>query len=207
MSYSDFTIEEVRRRFHLMFRDQPLFPEIGTIEPFAWLAHMLKEGKDLAVLSEKARSEFIVAPVLMACRELLQGKIHVFSGITLNAAPEQGLTGECDFILARTASTFAVQGPLMVVLEAKKNDIEEGLGQCAAQMLGARLYNEKDGTPVPIIYGCVTTGDSWQFSKLEGHELILHPARLRIEEVGKILWLLVECVKDVYRFIPTEAAA
>jgi hypothetical protein len=53
----------------------------------------------------------------------------------------------------------------------------------------------------------VTTGETWQFSKLEGHELILHPARLRIEEVNRILWLLVECVKDVYRHIPAEAAA
>lgn len=207
MSYSDFTIEEVRRKFHLTFRDQPLFPEIGTVAPFDWLAHILKEGKDLAVLSEKARSEFIVAPVLMACRELLQEKIHVFSGVTLNAAPEQGLTGACDFILARTASTFAVQGPLMVILEAKKNDIEEGLGQCAAQLLGARIYNEKDGTPIPVIYGCVTTGESWQFLKLEGNEMILHPSRLRIEEADRILWLLVECVKDASRHIPAGAAA
>lgn len=207
MSYSDFTIEEVRRKFQLTFRDQPLFPGIGSVQPFDWLAHMLKAGKDLAVLSEKARSEFIVAPMLMACREVLQEKIHVFSGITLNAAPELGLHGICDFILARTASSFAVQGPLMMIVEAKKNDIEEGLGQSAAQLLGARIYNEKDGTPVPIIYGCVTTGESWQFLKLAGNEVILHPSRLRIEEAENILWLLVECVKDVWRHIPAGAAA
>lgn len=207
MSYGDFTLEDVRRTFHLNIRDHALFPEIGTLEPFDWLVHVLNKGKDLAILSEKARSEFIVAPMLMACRELFQEKIHVFSGIQLEAAPEQGLNGECDFILARTASSFALQGPLMVVLEAKKNDIEEGLGQCTAQMLGARIYNEKDQSPVPVIYGCVTTGENWQFLKLEGLDLLLHPQRLRIEETGKLLWFLVECVKDVYRYVPAEAAA
>lgn len=207
MTYSEFTIEEVRRTFHVTLRDHALFPEVGTLKPTDWLVHVLNKGKDLAVLSEKARSEFIVAPMLMACREAFQDRIHVFSGVRLDAAPEQGLRGECDFILARTASLFALQAPLMVVLEAKKNDIEEGLGQVAAQMLGARIFNEKDGTPVPVIYGCVTTGENWQFLKLEGLDLLLHPKRLRIEEVDKLLWFLVECVKDVYRHLPVPEKA
>jgi hypothetical protein len=150
MSYRDFTIEEVRRTFQLTFRDQPLFPEIGSIEPFDWLAHMLKEGRDLAVLSEKARSEFIVAPVLMACRELLQEKIHVFSGITLNAAPEQGLTGECDFILARTASSFAVQGPLVVVLEAKRTTSKKGWASARHRCWELGSTTKKTGRRFPL---------------------------------------------------------
>jgi hypothetical protein len=207
MTYSEFTIEEVRRTFALTLRDQPFFAEIGRVEPLSWLTHVLRQGRDLAILSEKARSEFIVAPVLMACRELFQERIHVFSGVRLDAAPHRGLKGECDFIVARTATALALQGPLLVVLEAKKNDIEEGLGQCAAQMLGARVYNEQDGWPVPVVYGCVTTGTEWQFLRLAGLEVVLHPRRLRIEETGELLWFLLECVKDVWRHVPAEAAA
>ncbi len=207
MTYSDFAIEDLRRTFHLTVRDRPLFPQTGTIAPSDWLQQALKMGRDLAILSEKARSEFIVAPVLATCRELLENRIHVFSGITLNAAPERGLKGECDFILARTASSYVMQGPLMVIVEAKKNDMDVGLAQCAAEMIGARVYNEKDGKPVPVVYGCVTTGMTWQFLKLENDELIVDPNRFELGEIDRVLWMIVECVNDVFRHVPAEAAA
>jgi hypothetical protein len=207
MTYSDFTIDDVRWTFHLTLRDEALFPAIGTIEPSDWLRYALDKGKSLAVTSEKARSEFIVAPVLTACREILQEKIHIFSGVALNAAPERGLKGECDFILARTSSAYSLQGPLMVIVEAKKHDLDVGLAQCAAQLVGARIYNEKDGRPTPVVYGCVTDGERWQFLKLEGQELILQPQLLPIQQIGQILWLVVECVKDVMKHLPAEAAA
>jgi hypothetical protein len=207
MTYSDFTLADVRRTFHLTTRDHALFPVIGSLEPSAWLQYALDKGKDLAVWSEKARSEFIVAPILMTCREFLEEKIHVYSGVWLDAAADQGLKGECDFILARTASAYDLQGPLMVVLEAKKHDLDVGLGQCAAQMVGARVFNEKDGNPVPMIYGCVTNGSEWQFLKLQGQDLILQPLRTRTDDIGQILWLIVECVKDVLKHVLTEAAA
>jgi hypothetical protein len=207
MTYSEFTIDDLRRTFHLTVRDRPLFPQLGRIAPSDWLQQALRKGKDLAVLSEKARSEFIAAPVLVTCRELLEEKIHVFSGVRLDAAPELGLKGECDFILARSESSFVLQAPLMVIVEANKNDMEEGLVQCAAEMLGARVFNEKDGKPLPFIYGCVTTGEIWQFLKLENGDLVVHPKRLKLEEIDSILWFIVECVKDVYRHVPADAAA
>jgi hypothetical protein len=59
----------------------------------------------------------------------------------------------------------------MVIVEAKKNDLEAGLGQCVAQMVGARLVNQREGSGVETIFGCVTTGEAWQFLKLE-HDVI-----------------------------------
>ena len=159
MSYSEFTLEILRRDYGVTVKDQPLFDQVGKLDPSPWLVEALRKGHDLALFSEKARSEFIVAPILMACREILGPRIHVFSGVWLDAEPARGLKGECDFILARSASAFVLQSPLLLVLEAKKNDIEVGLGQCGAQLLGAKIYNDKDGTPVPCLFGCVTTGE------------------------------------------------
>ena len=45
--------------------------------------------------------------------------------------------------------------------------------------------------------GCVTTGESWQFLRLQETELQVHPRRFSIDEVSKILWFLVQCLKDV----------
>ncbi len=206
MSYSDFTLESLRHAFGLKVRDHALFEQVGTIAPSPWLQEALAKGQDLAFISEKARSEFIVAPVLMACRGLVGHHLRIFSGARLDVDAERGLKGECDFLLGRSESSLVFQAPLMVVLEAKKNDIEEGLGQCAAQMLGARIYNEREGKAVPFVYGCVTTGESWQFLKLDGNDCLIHPERYPIQELGKVLWLLVECVREVDRVGAADAA-
>ena len=207
MSYGEYTLDLLRHTFGLKIRDQLLFDALGTLEPSAWLVETLANGQDLAVTSEKARSEFIVAPILMACRVYLGHDLRIFSGARFDVDAERGLKGECDFILARSDSSVVLQAPLMVILEAKKNDIEEGLGQCAAQMIAARLYNEKEGRAVPFVYGCVTTGEAWQFLRLTGNELLIHPGRLPIQELSKILWFLVQCLRDVDREAATIAAA
>ncbi len=207
MSYSEFTLELLRRDFGIAARDQALFHPVGTIEPSEWLVQALAKGHDLAFISEKARSEFIVAPILIAARELLSQRVQVFSGVRLDVDPGRGLKGECDFLIARSASAFVLQAPLMVVLEAKKNDIEEGLGQCAAQMMAARIYNERDRSPTAYLYGCVTTGEFWQFVKLDATVLTIHPERFSLKELSKVLWFLVNCIQDVDRQLAAEAAA
>ena len=205
MSYSDFTLDMVRHQFGVTVRDQLLFGEVGDLAPSPWLRESLENGIQLSFTSEKARGEFIVAPILIECRERMHRRISVFSGVSLNADVDRGLNGACDFLLARTASTIALQAPLMVILEAKKQDIDEGLGQCAAQMLGACRYNEREGIPVPFMYGCVTNGDSWQFLKLQGVDLQLHPRRFAINEVSKILWFLMQSLQDVDQQISDAA--
>jgi hypothetical protein len=197
MSYSDFTLEMARHQFGIKVRDHSLFEAIGDLVPSPWLRESLENGIQLSWTSEKARGEFIVAPILIECRNRMQRRISVFSGIAMNVDAEKGLNGTCDFVLARTSSTVTLQAPLMVILEAKKQDIDEGLGQCAVQMLGACRFNEREGIPVPFIYGCVTNGDSWQFLKLQGTDLQRHPKRYGIDDISKILWFLMESLKDV----------
>ena len=197
MAYSDFSFDAVHREFAITLRDQPLFENVGDLIPSPWLREALQVGMSLPIISEKARSEFFVAPILIDCRERLQRRVELFSGVRLDVEPQRGLVGECDFILARTASTLAVQAPLMMIVEAKKHDIEAATGQCAAQMFAACRYNERDARPVPYVYGCITNVESWLFLKLQGTELQVHPQRLALNEVSKILWFLVECLKDV----------
>lgn len=54
----------------------------------------------------------------------------------------------------------------MQVVEAKKQDIDLGIPQCAVQMYASKKFNENKKTPVPYIYGCVTTGREWKFMRL-----------------------------------------
>jgi hypothetical protein len=53
--------------------------------------------------------------------------------------------------------------PLLVVVEAKRNDFEEGWGQCLAELVAAQTLNKEPSRPV---YGIVTDGKRWEFGKL-----------------------------------------
>src|SRR5882724_941336 len=142
MGYGDYTFDSLLGAFGLTVAQLPLFTKVAHIAPTDWLTDTLQKGRSIAFYSEKSRSEFIVAPVLLSCQELLKNECCLYSGIRLDVDPDRGLNGECDFILAKAPPTPALRAPLMIVVEAKKNDIEEALVQCAAQMVAARLFNE-----------------------------------------------------------------
>lgn len=82
--------------------------------------------------------------------------VVVFSGAKLTVDAAEGLDGYCDFIITKSPFRSEIQAPLLCVVEAKKEDVESGLGQCTAEMVAARIFNERDGIPLSAIYGCVT---------------------------------------------------
>lgn len=190
MAYASFTLELVQQTFGLSALPRVLFAGVRPVPATPWLVETLRKGHSLAPASEKARGEFIAVPILLTCRELLGNTFVIYSGVGLNVDSERGLNGECDYILAPSPTVLVLQAPLMVIVEAKKGDIEDGLGQCAAQMYAARLFNERHQTPSNPIFGCVTNGDAWQFLKLENSHLYIDVDRYFIKEVDQILGIL-----------------
>jgi hypothetical protein len=196
-SYSDLTLDEVRKRFKLKIERPTMFERVKPLEPNAQLRETIEAGFVVSLVSEKARSEFIVAPILLFIREIHHRKISIFSGVKFDVEPEQGLRGTCDFILSKSVMLPTVQSPAFVMVEAKKHDIEEGLGQCAAEMIAAQLFNEREGNRVPRIYGCVTNGDSWQFLRLTGNRLEIDQQRYFLGKLSEILGILSRIVREV----------
>lgn len=190
-SYSNFSLDMARREFGLQLSLRPLWPEITPQAPSELLRTSLQRASDLSLLSEKARSEFLVVPILLEARELLHHQISIYSGVRFDVAPEEGLQGICDFILTHTPPFPTIQSPIMAMVEAKKNAIEEGLGQCAAEMVAAQRLNQEEHSEMKSVYGCVTTGELWQFLQLENQELRLDPRKIYIEHIEKILGILV----------------
>ena len=187
MAFANFTLQTVESRFGVTAQPLVLFPKVSPIEVPAWLSSFLLRTSPLPLVSEKARSELIVMPVLLACRELSQDTIAIFSGSRLDVNPEQGLLGECDFLLARTPPVPEVRAPLVAIVEAKKNDVEGGLGQCVAQMIAARMLNEQTHHQIPTVYGCVTTGEVWQFLRLRGDVAGIDQHRYYLDNIAGIL--------------------
>ena len=146
----------------------------------------LSLARELPVRSEKAKSELLVLPILLELRSRNNKFFTIYSGDILNADKEKGLIGECDFLLAKDTGSFSINYPIIQLVEAKRNDIEEGLRQCAAQLVGARLFNEKKGVIIPKLYGCATTGDDWQFLVLED-DLTIDNQKYYLNDIGRLL--------------------
>ena len=169
MGYSNYKqIKSVIKRFNLDMRLLNLFDdEIENVEPSSWLMETLNMAKGTPITNEKSKSERIVSPILLEASKNYTDKISFFSGETLNVKPEDDLAGECDFFFALHPPKLYIDAPIISLAEAKDEDMDWGIAQCAAQMLGAKFYNEMEGKNIPFIYGCATDGIEWQFMKLE----------------------------------------
>lgn len=202
MAYADFTLADVRSRLGIEILPAALFASPPAVAIPHWLSGALANAPQAVVLSEKARSEFLIAPILAAASALTERRMAVFSGTRMDADPEAGLVGVCDFILALGPSLVPLQTPLVALVAAKNQDIEAGLGQCIAEMVGARKINRDAGLPGDPLYGCVTTGEVWQFLRLVGPVAHYDTNRYYIPNVADILAILVaihrEC-EAVYR--------
>jgi hypothetical protein len=197
MAYSEFKLKELVKQFDLTIQEnQDLFADISEVESSEILKVALKENAALAVdiNTEKARSELIIAPILLEVRRQLNYQIGLFSGSEFNVAPEKGLNGTCDFLMSLSAERLFISAPVITLVEAKKEDIKAGLGQCAAEMLAAQLFNEEEGNQIPVIYGAVTSGTVWRFLKLEGKIVDIDAIEYYLRDVGKILGILLSAI-------------
>ncbi|MFQ5615674.1 MAG: hypothetical protein ACE5GO_04340, partial [Anaerolineales bacterium] len=192
MTYSDFSLRDVTRQFNLTEKITTLFRDLEPLQASTWLKQALDVGLRLALssVSEKARSEFIVVPILFDLRMRNEHRFAIYSGERLDVDEEKGLKGECDFLLTKGDVSYTIQSPIFSLVEAKKNNIGTGLGQCAAQMVGARLFNQKEGNETDTIFGCVTTGVDWQFLKLQDEAIFIDRSYYHIKEIENILSIL-----------------
>lgn len=197
MAYNEFTLESAEAELGLTVRRGPLFPGLQPLAVPPWLDDALNRGMKLALLSEKARSEFIVAPILLAIRELSGDRVAILSGQRLDVDPARRLQGECDFILMLSEALPRLRAPILTLVEAKKNDIEVGLGQCVAEMVAAQIFNERTAQAIPTVAGCVTTGEDWQFLRLAGTTVTIDQGRFYIDNVGGILAALRTSIQQV----------
>ncbi|MBW4508228.1 MAG: hypothetical protein KME64_17190 [Scytonematopsis contorta HA4267-MV1] len=195
MSYSDFkTLDKAINNLNLTLEEvHKLFAQVTPIQPSQRLKESLDETLELAtnISTEKARSELIITPILLEIRRMFPGKIGYFSGNVFNVDEAKGLTGVCDFILSASDNQLLITAPVITVVEAKDNDIKLGLGQCAAEMVAALLFNERKGQAQKI-YGVVSTGTLWKFLTLEGQILKVDRNEYFIAQIEEILGILAE---------------
>jgi hypothetical protein len=197
MAYTDFTLQDIKEKLNVSNQRVRLFPVLKSIRPSERLKNDLIDAQILPSRTEKAKSELIVSPILKELWRKNKRFFTIYSGEILNADAANGLNGECDFILAKDIGTYSINYPIIQIVEAKKNDIDLGIPQCAAQMIGAKLFNKRQGVEIDTIYGCVTTGEEWKFLKLE-KDLIIDEHVYFINKLPEILAVLQNII-DYYK--------
>ena len=200
MAYSDFTtLSKFKKAFNLQIDEESdLFVTVEPLQPSESLAATLAETVELALAinTEKARSEMIITPILLELRRRVNYQISLFSGSDFNVDFEKGLNGYCDFIISRFKEQLTINAPVAIIVEAKNENIKGELGQCAAAMLAAQLFNQQEENDIHTIYGAVTTGDIWKFLKLEGADVCIDLSNYYIKDINKILGILFKSVQN-----------
>ncbi len=72
-------------------------------------------------------------------------------------------TGAADYLIAERRAYL--EAPFLCIVEAKKDDFEQGLAQCLVEMQACQWRNTQIGKQIDV-FGIVTNGDTWKAYKL-----------------------------------------
>ena len=189
MAFSDYkNIAQVQKEFRIKYQEEN-FIVVEQVEPSL---HFREEydfnQKNIDVFtSEAARTELVITPIL---REVYKNFHEQYSfWIPKPIAYNDKLNGTPDYLIA-TRSTLGktvLDLPLVVVVEAKKNDFEQGWGQCLAELVAVQKLNDNLNKPV---YGIVTDGELWKFGKLVGNTFISNVEGYTVGDLAELFGVL-----------------
>jgi hypothetical protein len=103
--------------------------------------------------SEIAKRELMIAPLLHAVIKTLNATLNIEYSIDI----DDKLAGTIDYLFRSSQE--------LIVIEAKKGDLEKGFNQLAVEMIAMDIY--EDNNQPEILYGAITIGEVWRFALLE----------------------------------------
>ena len=185
MAFSDFkTIADVQKRYKIKYTQANFIvsEELSPPESFLRDLEFSKENIDIFT-SEASRSEIIISPLL---REIYKNHYRGYSfWIQKSIAYDETLSGTPDYIFSRKSELgiTVLEKPIIIVVEAKKNDFDQGWGQCLAELVASQKINDN---PQRTIYGIVTDGNLWQFGKLIVDIFTKNPENFTIDKLTRL---------------------
>ncbi len=185
MAFTDFkTIAEVQERFLIKYQTAD-FVRSNVVEVSPKLKEELsfvEQYIDTRV-SEFAIRENLIFPVLREVYKKYAEQFSLWSHRFIKY--DEVLIGTPDyFVSERSELGKTVLGkPLLLMVEAKKNDFDEGWAQCLAEMVAAQKLNGNE----LAIYGVVTDGQVWQFGKLAGAIYTYNDKLFTLDDLAELL--------------------
>ena len=185
MAFSDFkSIADVQKKYKIKYKEdnfvlaQELPPPEGFLKDFEFY----RENIDIFT-SEASRSEIIISPLL---REIYKNYYREYSfWIHKSIVYDEVLSGTPDYIFSKKSELgkTVLEKPIVIIVEAKKNDFEQGWGQCLAELVALQKINENLQR---VVYGIVTDGNLWQFGKLIEDTFIKNLENFTIDKLSRL---------------------
>jgi hypothetical protein len=187
MSFNSYkNIESVLNGFSLNYTEdnfiQNLFFEV---DPF-FLSRLQTTLQDGVVFnSEYAVCENIISPILKEIWMKYKDELQLWSHQPLIF--DETLSGIPDYIVAQRSprGKIILGQPYLILMEAKKDNFDEGWGQCLAELVAAQKLNENSSNQ--SIFGVVSNGKLWEFGKLQDEVFTKNIRFYTLEELNHLM--------------------
>jgi hypothetical protein len=197
MAYNQFTLQRVVADFGLTLCSvTDLYPDAVPQPVPAAYRHNLARNTRLAttIHTEAARAQLLIGPLMAEVWAAAADRIALFVGTRFDVDESVGLAGVCDYILGRPPQLHYVTTPVMMIVEAKNDDVPGGLGQCAAAMVAAQRFNSARPPAPTVIHGAVTDGERWRFLRLTDARLDIELGDRPIADPDRLFGVLLHAV-------------
>jgi hypothetical protein len=180
--FSEFTLPQALIKLQI----EQLTPWIITVAPYTpsdYFRERLRRLEQFDLITTERAKELLIDAF---CEEALQRheKLKIWKGVGLRG---EAAAGAVDYLVARNIAYLSK--PLLCVVEAKKDDFEQGLAQCLVEMQACQWNNAQISKPVDV-YGIVTNGTTWQFYKFDLKGQVWETLPFSISTLEQILAIL-----------------
>jgi hypothetical protein len=160
MPYSKFeSIEEVAGRFDIEVVDKGIIDMLDIEIADYPFSEITKRLDSMSFINEVTICEDIIKPILIQISKKYKS-LYIWSYMAYNVDKDKDLFGEPDYLIATRTKHGGMGIPPLGVMEAQKENWENGWAQTLAEMYAASTQGAK------VCYGVVTTGKAWEFGKL-----------------------------------------
>ena len=194
-SYSQYKYKDIPS-LGLDLKRRAFIKNFTPVEASDFLKMTLEINSQQSLTTEKAKSEFIIAPVLYEIARKNLDKVSFFSGHNFDVDKDLGLKGFCDFLFTKSPENPVINAPVFCIVEAKNDNLEKGIPQCIAEMYASRVFNQRQNQSTSVIHGCVTTGYQWLFLIMEDQTVFQDTLVYTLSDLSKILGILQNIVEN-----------
>jgi hypothetical protein len=186
MSFNSYkSIANVLEEFPLIYEEKSIIKYIPYQINFYFqerLELVIREG--VVFNSEYAICENIISPILTEIWQNYREKCLVWSHQPLNY--DDKLSGIPDYIIAGRSPRGKVilEQPYLIVVEAKKDNFEEGWGQCLAELIAVQKINNNQEQK---LFGIVSNGKLWEFAQLQNKIFTKNIQAYLLDNLGELM--------------------
>ena len=193
-SFSSFSMSEAYKQLGI----KTLVPWTFSIEPLApsdfFIQHLERLHRKFDLNSYEESKKLLIDAF---CDEALEGveSLKIWKGGKIES---DVLIGNADYVIAEKKDYL--EAPFACVVEAKKDNFEQGLAQCLVEMQACQWQNKQLGREINVL-GIVTNGEGWKYYKLDSQNMVHETSLYAINDMAIVLgalhYIFQECEKNL----------